>query len=148
MVNSNGKYMTEELNPVGKELASEGSAVETSSGQSLEATPVESVERVVEQSAETAGERLSETPTKPSLPPVASASADDIQVGIDAKTVYDETDAEARVTKLVSLAEVKGVEHAVRVARKLNDFYVLDRMHDELSGKFYDALKAKGMIAE
>jgi len=105
-----------------------------------------------ERSVESVAEMVSAQPSaeRSPLPSVSqpTPSDDDAVVAADAKSVYDETDAEARVTKLISLAETRGVEYAVRIARKLDDFYVLDRMHDALSGKFYDALKAKGMIAE
>jgi hypothetical protein len=50
--------------------------------------------------------------------------------------------------KLLSLVETKGPEYAVRVAIKLNDYYVLDRMHDEMSERFYDGLVAKGLISQ
>ena len=49
-------------------------------------------------------------------------------------------DEESRITHLVSLAETKGVPHAVQVARSLKDFYALDMMHDELAEQFHAAL--------
>jgi hypothetical protein len=139
--------MPEEPKPIKGEVQPEimtGSGVE----QQPETGPSGSMENTPERVAEVANERYQEilSKTSASQNPVTPAAAS--QVEVDAKAVYDETDAESRVTKLVSLAETKGIEHAVRVAQKLDDFYVLDRMHDELSGKFYDALKAKGMIAE
>jgi hypothetical protein len=141
--------MPEELKPIGGGMQPEGMAAsEHSIGRQPEVGPSGIVEISPEKSAETANEKyhpevLSKIPSQG--PPTA---APEPQVEMDAKAVYDETDAEARVTKLVSLAETKGIGHAVKVAQKLDDFYVLDRMHDELSGKFYDALKAKGLIAE
>lgn len=74
--------------------------------------------------------------------------SDAAAVATDAQGVAGMTDAESQVNELVQIATVKGIAHAVSVARKLNDFYVLDRMHDELAEKFYEALKAKGMIQE
>jgi hypothetical protein len=139
--------MPEELKPIEGEAQPEivaGSGVE----QRPEVGPSGSPESAPEKAAEVANERYKEILSKTSVPQGSAATPAAIQVEVDAKAVYDETDAEARVTKLVSLAEAKGIEHAVRVAQKLNDFYVLDRMHDELSEKFYDALKAKGFIAE
>lgn len=58
-----------------------------------------------------------------------------------------EADEQARVQQLVTLAEAKGVEHAVRVARSLNDFYALDLLHDELVERLHallDKEAAKG----
>lgn len=139
--------MPEELKPIEGEAQPEimtGSGVE----RRPEADPSGSPENIPEKSAEVANERYQEILSKTATPQSPATSAGTVEIEVDAKAVYDETDAEARVTKLVSLAETKGIEHAVRVAQKLNDFYVLDRIHDELSGKFYDALKTKGLIAE
>lgn len=139
--------MTEELKPIEGEVQPEGSTgggVEQRPEAGLSGSP----ESAPEKAAEVANERYQEILSKTSAPQGSATSVVVAEIEVDAKAVYDETDAEARVTKLVSLAETKGIEHAVRVAQKLDDFYVLDRMHDELSGKFYDALKAKGLIAE
>jgi hypothetical protein len=67
-------------------------------------------------------------------------------IDADAEAVYSESDVESRVTRLLSIAETKGPEYAVRVAIRLNDLYVLDRFHDEMTERFYDALVAKGVI--
>jgi hypothetical protein len=140
--------MTEELKQVGGEMRPEGVANEPGAALRPEAGPSGILERAPEQVAETANEKYSEILSKASPQDPSATTPAPSQVEIDAKAVYDETDAEARVTKLVALAETRGIEHSVRVAQKLNDFYVLDRMHDELSEKFYDALKEKGLIKE
>jgi len=67
-------------------------------------------------------------------------------IDADAEAVYAESDVESRVTRLLSIAETKGPEYAVRVAIRLNDLCVLDRFHDEMTERFYDALVAKGVI--
>lgn len=67
---------------------------------------------------------------------------------IDAKSIGEEVDEESKIQKLLDLANTKGVVHAVKVARSLSDYYVLDRMHDELVDKFYEGLLAKGMITK
>lgn len=64
----------------------------------------------------------------------------------DAQMVAAAVDAESQVKQLVDLAMVKGVVHAVKVAKKMNDFYVLDQMHDDLANRLYDSLKEKGLI--
>ena len=67
--------------------------------------------------------------------------------------VMDDTDAvleeneEGRVSKLVALAKADGVAHAFEVALKLDDLYVVDRLHDTLSGKLYDELVQEGLIS-
>lgn len=78
--------------------------------------------------------------------PQSSASSDDATV--DAKSLMNMDDEEGKIQKLIDLAQVKGVEHAVKVARSLGDYYVLDRMHDELAGKFYDGLVEQGLITK
>lgn len=140
--------MPEELNIAGGEKVSEGTMPEIGAERSKEIGPSDGIEHAPETAAESAKEKYAEmmAQVQPAAP-AAPMTADET-VAIDAKAVYDETDAEARVTKLMSLAETKGAVHAVRVAERLNDFYVLDRMHDELAEKFYDALKAKGMLKD
>ncbi len=132
--------------PEGKLPTGESRGVETpGSGQIVSE---QSPEHAIEASKERAGEKFTEILSK--IPTTASAtvSSDGATIGLDAQSVYDETDEEARVTKLLSLVETRGVEYAVKVARHLNDYYVLDRMHDELAGRFYEALVAKGVIRD
>lgn len=141
--------MPEELNIAGGEKVPEGTIPGTGAERSKEVSSSDGIEHAPETAAENAKEKYAEmmAQVQPAAPAVPMPS-DEAIVAIDAKAVYDETDAEARVTKLMSLAETKGAVHAVRVAERLNDFYVLDRMHDELAEKFYDALKAKGMLKD
>jgi hypothetical protein len=57
--------------------------------------------------------------------------------------------AEAKIDKLVKLAMVKGVVHAVKVAKHLDDNYALDEFHDKLMAEeFHQALVEKGLIME
>lgn len=114
-------------------------------GQVKKESPFSGVEKSPEAAKESAKEKYNDilSQVKPAL---SGGTLSSEGVATDAKNVYAETDAGARVTQLLSLAETKGVEHAVKVAVHLNDFYVLDRMHDELAEKFYDALKAKGLL--
>lgn len=78
----------------------------------------------------------------------STTPTEDGQLAMDAAVVSKQTDAESQVAELLQMASLKGVPYAVKVARKLGDYYVLDKMHDELAEKFYEALKAKGMIEE
>jgi hypothetical protein len=67
----------------------------------------------------------------------------------DAQAGAEKMDAESRVQHLIDLAQQKGVVHAVKVARHMQDNYVLDSMHDRLLAQdLHDALVAKGMIEE
>ena len=73
----------------------------------------------------------------------------DDQVVSDAHSASKEQDAESRINNLVSLAETKGVAHAVKVARHLEDNYVLDEFHDKLlASELHDELIKKGLIKE
>ncbi|MFA9262603.1 MAG: hypothetical protein ACEQSB_04590 [Undibacterium sp.] len=102
----------------------------------LESVPEKAIEKVNEKYAAI----LSQTaPAGQSVSVTANVDADATEVG-------RMTDATTRVNQLVELAQVKGVAHAVAVAQKMNDLYVLDTMHDELADKLYEALKAKGLI--
>lgn len=67
----------------------------------------------------------------------------------DAQAGAKKTDAESQVRHLVDIAQQKGVIHAVKVARHMEDNYVLDTFHDRLlADEFHDALVKKGMIKE
>lgn len=83
------------------------------------------------------------TPTQSS--PV-NTDDDEHSAVLDAKHIGALTDEASKVQKLVDLAQTKGVVHAVKVARSLRDYYVLDTMHDELSGKLYQGMLEKGLI--
>lgn len=67
----------------------------------------------------------------------------------DAEIAMREKDAQSKVNNLVSLAETKGMAHAVKVARHMEDNYVLDEFHDKLlSSELHDFLVKKGLIKE
>ncbi|MFZ1654909.1 MAG: hypothetical protein WBO92_00625 [Candidatus Moraniibacteriota bacterium] len=108
--------------------------------------PVPEGAPVVEQATEQATEQVNEKYAAILSQTGGQSAPSDGVVSDDASQVSQATDAASRVTQLVELAQVKGVAHAVAVARKLNDFYVLDTMHDELADRLYEALKAKGLI--
>jgi hypothetical protein len=58
-------------------------------------------------------------------------------------------DAQSRINNLVDVAMQKGVLHAVRVAKHLDDNYILDEFHDKLvMDEFHDALVEKGLIKD
>lgn len=110
-----------------------------------EVTPALEQEAQPEAKQERGSERLIQILSK--VKP-GSATAHDDDIDTDAQTVGALEDAEKKVHTLVELAQVKGVAHAVRVAKRMNDLYVLDTMHDELADKLYDGLLAKGLIAK
>ncbi len=76
------------------------------------------------------------------------APADD-SIADDAKSTSAERSAEAKIERLVQLATQKGVIHAVKVARHLDDNYTMDEFHDRLMvEELHDALVKKGLIKE
>lgn len=71
------------------------------------------------------------------------------EVEKDAANVFQKTDAESQIQRLIDIAMAKGVIHAVKVARHLEDNYVIDMFHDKiLADEFHDALIKKGLIKE
>ena len=68
-------------------------------------------------------------------------------VKTDAKTTSGKMDAESQVQNLVDIAMNKGVIHSVKVAKHLEDNYVLDMFHDKLlADELHNALTEKGLI--
>ena len=77
------------------------------------------------------------------------SAVDPNAISSDADAVYQKTDSVSQIQHLVDLALEKGVIHAVKVARHLEDNYVLDMFHDRLlADELHDALVKKGIIKE
>ena len=75
--------------------------------------------------------------------------ADDSSVPKDAEAVSAQETAELKVNNLINLAMQKGIIHAVKVAKHLEDNYTLDEMHDRLlADEFHKALVEKGLLKE
>lgn len=78
-----------------------------------------------------------------------SPGTDEAQVKDDAQAASQAMDVESRVNNLVDIAMQKGVAHAVKVAKHLDDNYVLDELHDRMvADELHDALVKKGLIEE
>jgi hypothetical protein len=78
-----------------------------------------------------------------------TATSADKSISDDAKSTNAEKNAESKIEKLVQLAMQKGVIHAVKVARHLDNNYVLDEFHDRLMvEELHDALIKRGLIRE
>ena len=70
-------------------------------------------------------------------------------ISLDAKIANDEANYEDKIIKLVEIAQIKGIPHAVKVAKHIEDNYLLDELHDRLLAvDLHDALVEKGMITE
>ncbi|MDQ5961425.1 MAG: hypothetical protein QG581_346 [Patescibacteria group bacterium] len=112
-------------------------------GSMEQVSPLSEPSKEQEISSEKVEDRFSDILTKAGSAPTPS---DEGQLAVDAEAVSKQTDAESQVAELLQMASIKGIPYAVKVARKLGDYYILDKMHDELAEKFYEALKAKGML--
>ncbi|MFA6383410.1 MAG: hypothetical protein WCX17_03230 [Parcubacteria group bacterium] len=74
---------------------------------------------------------------------------DDNSVASDAQDISVAQGEEAKIETLIKLATTKGVAHAVKVARHLEDNYALDEFHDRLlASELHNALLKKGLIKE
>lgn len=100
-----------------------------------------SVEKKSEQLEGRYHEILSKTP-----PSVTVPAHSDKDVASDAESIAGIVDEESKIQKLLDLAGTKGVVYAVKVARKLDDYYALDVMRDALADKLYEGLLSRGLI--
>ncbi len=57
-------------------------------------------------------------------------------------------DTAGQVKKLSFLAFEKGISHSIKVARSLNDSYLLDELHDKLAGELHEELVKKGKLKD
>jgi len=74
---------------------------------------------------------------------------DENSVASDAQNVSMAEGEEAKIETLIKLATTKGVAHAVKVARHLEDNYALDEFHDRLlADELHDALLKNGLIKD
>lgn len=86
---------------------------------------------------------ISKAPVQP------PATSNEEEIKKDAEAVNAEQDAESKINNLISLAQNKGVIHAVKVAKHFEDNYVLDEFHDRLlADELHDALLQKGLIKD
>lgn len=100
-----------------------------------------SVEKKSEQLEGKYQEILSKTPSS-----VTTPAHSDKDVASDAQNIAGIVDEESKIQKLLDLAGTKGVVYAVKVARKLDDYYALDVMRDTLADKLYEGLLSRGLI--
>lgn len=72
----------------------------------------------------------------------------DENIKSDAKIVSEKMDAESQIQHLVDLASTKGAVYAVKVARHMDDNYVLDMLHDKMiSEELHRVLVEKNLLA-
>ena len=105
-------------------------------------------EKIVESAAEKSGAEKDNS-YQNILSKVQSQKDDDNDDTLmqDASNLHQQIDRESQITHLIDLAMTKGVGYAVKVARKAEDYYVLDQLHDRLlTDEFHEALVSRGLI--
>ena len=147
MVKSNLEPIEEsDLNLEGK--LKHGSVDFSGNKNNLETVPAVAIEREKSQEI-SAGEKDASYGKILSKVQTQTDDLKEEEVATDAKIGVQKIDAESQIQHLVDIAQQKGVMHAVRVARHMEDNYVLDAFHDSmLADELHDALMKKGMIKE
>lgn len=131
----------------GGQVFPESGAERQNTGEgSIEITPLMEDEGVIEGGNEQLEGKYNEILSRVTPQAQTASQTSDEDAKLDAKSIGETIDEESKVQKLLDLASAKGVVHAVKVARSLQDYYALDRMHDELVDKLYEGLLAKGLI--
>ncbi len=75
-----------------------------------------------------------------------ATSDDDVRIAQDVRDMQG-MDHESQITHLIDVALTEGVERAVTIARKADDYYILDQLHDRLlSDELHEALVARGLV--
>lgn len=78
----------------------------------------------------------------------ATGDDKDEDIKNDAKRVSEKMDIESQIQHLVDLASTKGAVYAVKVARHMDDNYVLDMLHDKMiSEELHKVLVEKNLLA-
>ena len=91
-------------------------------------------------------EFVSETEKASELPKIKSIS-NSVQKTIKKQTASIKGVPRQRQVKILAdLAMEKGVHYAVATARKIDNAYVLDELHDTLVDELYEELKNRGLL--
>ena len=89
--------------------------------------------------------------SKPTIPSSTQTATDDKEDKKSLKKDAEELrslDTAGQVKKLTFLAFEKGIGHSIKVARSLNDAYLLDELHDRLVGELHQELIEKGKLKD
>ncbi len=143
--------MPEELRPIG-ELPDTPVSLKESSGKAIPSQISESPSVGAESERGTEWKREKETNQFAEIlnkaVPVLGTAGSAGNATDDARNLSLLADIESQVTRLLDLATQKGIPHAVHVAQKMKNYYLLDRMHDEMVDKFYQGLVEKGLVGK
>ena len=127
-----------EIEKLEKEIAEKRAAIESVGIESREA----------EITKENSGEQQSQTiPTQQTATAITDDQEKTEEIIKDAKGIKN-LDTARQVKVLVTLAFEKGIGHSIKVARNLNDAYLLDELHDKLVGELRSELVEKGKLKD
>ena len=133
------KFLGGEKPPLEKPASAEGSKIEA----------IPAKEQAVERKEGAAEKDTAYSKILSKMPAASPAISQDEEIASDATAANQGMDADSKIKNLVNIAEAKGIPHAVKVARHLEDNYTLDEFHDRLLGEeLHDALVKKGLIKE
>ena len=134
----NENIKLQEIEKLEKELAERRAAIE---GVGIENKEAEITE-------ENLGERQSQiASTQQTVTAITDDQEKTEEIIKDAKGIKD-LDTARQVKVLITLAFEKGLTHSIKVARNLNDAYLLDELHDKLVGELRSELVEKGKLKE
>jgi hypothetical protein len=134
----NENIKIEEIEKLEKELAEKKAAIESVGIESRE----------TEITKENLTERQSQVvPTQRTTTVIADEKEKAEEIKNDAREIKN-LDTARQVKVLVTLAFEKGIGHSIKVARNLNDAYLLDELHDKLVGELRNELVEKGKLKD
>jgi len=138
---SNENINLQEIEEMEKKLALKKAAL----GLETEVSGVETKE--VEKTKENIQEQSKPTSPSSTQAQVATDDEDKKSLKKDAEELRS-LDTAGQVKKLTFLAFEKGIGHSIKVARSLNDAYLLDELHDRLRGELHQELVGKGKLKD
>ena len=138
MPESNENIKIQEIEKLEKELAEKRAAIESMGIENKEAEITK--ENLAEQAMQT-------IPSQQTTTAVATDDEEAEEIKKDAKEIKN-LDTARQVKVLVTLAFEKGIGHSIKVARNLNDAYLLDELHDKLVGELRNELVEKGKLKD
>ena len=134
----NENIQLEEIEKLEKELAIKKAAIESMGIENKEAEITK--ENLEEQQSQI-------TPAQQTTIAITDDKEKTEEIKNDAREIKN-LDTARQVKVLITLAFEKGIGHSIKVARNLNDAYLLDELHDKLVGELRNELVEKGKLKD
>ena len=140
MPETNHENQLGEIEKLEKELAERKAALENLNGEKgiLEKQPEQKEDEQryrIEKKPTVTGQSTVQPQIQPQVKPIKKTVAD-----------FKNLDKDHQVKILATVAFEEGITKAVDLARRLNDAYVLDELHDRLVGELYERLVKEGKL--